>query len=643
MFLKRSLVAMAGILIFIGVFILRSHLSDAHLENLFKKERVKYGVQDTVLTLPIAAPPILHAPAPVAPASTVPAPAPADNETPPPGNATDTNVIIGPVPPTAAPETNAPDNAIPLPTPETNGGPMNPSSTMNNPRPIFRTAFSFLAEAVIGQSIDSSSSKEPSPPNAEETNTPSTNETTPAASSTNATATNATEAASNAPSTNEPPAATNASQPVSSPATNAPGTITHAASAGGRAIVLGYHQFTGPGVGSKNIYSMSQDVFESEMKYLHDNNYNVVPLSDVVAFVEQKKKLPPNAVAITIDDGYKSALVYAAPVLKKYGYPWTYFVYPQFITKTEGKGAASWPDLLELDKEGVDVECHSMTHPQLSRHRQLFTETPGDPSSIKYGRAYHQLSDQEYDDFLTNETFGAKAELEQQLGKKLKYFAYPYGDYNKQVEAKVLAAGFEAIFTVADNPVHITTDVHSIGRYIITKPVERAFAAYLRQGALGLAEVNPEPGATTANPRPVITAVLGFDGDPASLETEVRDFGVVRHDFDPQTSTVRLYLPRDLIQPDVVVSIRAKDAQSGQTMVANWHFNYESAGAAPVTHEPISASPAAEARSAGEFATETNRAATNRAPAETNQTSAPATTNAPLRAADSTHKPTSTD
>ena len=58
MFLKRSLVAMAGILIFIGVFILRSHLSDAHLENLFKKERVKYGVQDTVLTLPIAAPPM---------------------------------------------------------------------------------------------------------------------------------------------------------------------------------------------------------------------------------------------------------------------------------------------------------------------------------------------------------------------------------------------------------------------------------------------------------------------------------------------------------------------------------------------------------------------------------------------------------
>ncbi len=41
------------------------------------------------------------------------------------------------------------------------------------------------------------------------------------------------------------------------------------------------------------------------MKYLHDNNYHVVPLSDVVRFVKHEIGLPPNAVAITIDDGYK--------------------------------------------------------------------------------------------------------------------------------------------------------------------------------------------------------------------------------------------------------------------------------------------------------------------------------------------------
>jgi peptidoglycan/xylan/chitin deacetylase (PgdA/CDA1 family) len=275
-------------------------------------------------------------------------------------------------------------------------------------------------------------------------------------------------------------------------------------------------------------------------------------------------------------------------VLKEFGYPWTYFVYPQFITRTEGKGAASWPDLLELDREGVDVESHSMTHPKLTSHKQTFAENAGAGEGVapieQYGRVPHTLSAQEYDDFLTNETSGAKAILEKELGKKIKYFAYPYGAYNKQVEAKAVAAGYEAIFTVAGNPVHITTDIHSVGRYIITKPDEPRFAGYLHQGVLGLTDAEPAPGAIITNPRPVITAVLGFNGSPASLETEVDGLGVA-HDFDPQTSTVRLYLARDLIQPENMVSIRAKDAQSGQTMAANWHFNYEPAegSVAPVS------------------------------------------------------------
>jgi peptidoglycan/xylan/chitin deacetylase (PgdA/CDA1 family) len=574
MFLKRSLVVVVGILLFIGVLLLKLHLTQTNLENEFKADREKYGVEGTVLTLPQSAmpqpPENSTAPAPtpapdvatepivIAPDSTPSAAA----STPSSGNGDEPSVNIGPD------SSSAPDSSTPPPSSspaDTNGAPMAPQpSTMN----FHRNRSSFLVETAYRPSETvftlasgrwTQTNQVPSPA--------STNSTPPV--------TNADEAAK--PSEDKPasPATTGIK-----PATTAAKIAGHAVSVGGRAIVLGYHQFTGPGIPSKNPYSMSQDVFESEMKYLHDNGYNVVPLSDVVRFVKHEIGLPPNAVAITIDDGYKSALNYAAPVLKQYGYPWTYFVYPAFITKTESKGAASWPDLLELDKEGVDVESHSMTHPQLTKKTQ------------KFHGARHLLSPEEYDQFLTEETAGAKAVLEQHLGKKIKYFAYPYGDYNKQVEAKAIAAGYEAIFTVADNPVHITTDIYAIGRYIITKPVEHAFAAYLKQGALSLAQVDPAPGATTSNPLPVITAVLGFNGDPASLETEVRDYGIVRHDFDPETSTVRLYLPRPLISSPVFVNIRAKDDQSGQTMVANWHFNYEPSGdlAAPA-HEPIANEP----------------------------------------------------
>ena len=322
------------------------------------------------------------------------------------------------------------------------------------------------------------------------------------------------------------------------------------------AIILGYHQFTPGDQPSKNIYSMTANAFAGEMKYLKDSGCHVVPLSDIVRFIEGKGTLPPHAVAITIDDGYKSPIVNAAPILKQYGYPWTFFCYTDFIASHENKGAASWDDLLELQKEGVDIECHSKSHPMLA-HR-------------------NGKSPEQYDQWLTAETAGAKAILEQHLNKKIVYFAYPFGDYNKQVQDHLVAAGYEAIFTVAGNPVRANTSLLHVGRYVVTGPEEKDFAGWLRQGALSVVTASPAPGATVSTPRPLISATRDFAGqlDPKSIQASVKGYGAVPSDFDDKTSTVRLYLPRDLIAPVADVSIHARDAQTHQTMVANWQFNY---------------------------------------------------------------------
>ena len=575
--LKRYLVLAASVLLFIIAYVGYFEYTNAQMEDHFHKERVEAGVENSVLIAansPDTAPPApisspvpastngtpdsanLIGPVPPAAASTpdaASAPAPAPDTTVAPAAP-----VIDNTPPTPAPAAAAPDNSPPPATPDTNSAPMAPSSTMNYPR---ENASPFLVLAAyhpsrfLTQTTTAEAPIAPVPP-AAPVPTPATTNVTPGAPSVSAPATNT------AGSTPVPPA-TGPSRPVPVEAS---------------VIILGYHQFVGPGQSSKNPYVMRQDVFEGEMKYLKDNGYHVVPLADVVRYIKHEIGLPPNSVAITIDDGYKSAIVYAAPVLKKYGYPWTYFVYPDFITVAEGKGAASWNDLLALQADGVDIESHSMTHPFLTSHHQ------------KIKGVWHNFTQDEYDQWLTNETAGSKALLEQKMGKPIPYLAYPYGAYNKEVEAKAVAAGYDAIFTVADNPVHTNTNIHSVGRYVITQPVEKNFAAYLRQGALGVADADPAPGSTTSNPRPVITAVLGYEGtlDPNAIETTVRDFGIVRHDFDPKTSIVRLYLPRDLVQPVNIVNIRVKDAQTGQIMVANWHFNYEP-GTAAVVHPPIGA------------------------------------------------------
>jgi peptidoglycan/xylan/chitin deacetylase (PgdA/CDA1 family) len=557
--LKRFLVLAFAMVLFVTAFFIYFHVSDARIEGQFRAEREKFHVDNAnlVSTTPPGPEPLTPTPPPLPVVSTPSAPdassaipipsAPAGTNSPA-EVPLDSNTLIGPVPPSSngsspAPmDSNTPGNPAP---PATNSS---PNSTLIYPG-LRRLPFLLMAAA-----------------NTEGLRAPdASTDTAPAAP--------AAPTAVDATATNGAAAATTPAAPVqkAAPISESPAARTTAASV----IVLGYHQFSPPGVrvGGKFIYTMPQDIFEYEMKYLSDNHYNVVPLSDVVAFAKRQKVLPPNTVAITIDDGYKSPLVFAAPILKKYNFPWTFFVYPQFIgghPATNYKGAASWPELVELDKEGVDIECHSMTHPLLTKHG---SKTPD-----------------QYDAWLTNETVTSKAVIEQHLGHPIKYFAYPFGDYNKAVEAKTISAGYEAIFTVANNPIHLGTNVYAMGRYIITTPVEKAYVSYLRQGALGLADINPPPGATVTDPRPIISAVLGYAGtiDPKSIVAEVRDMGEVRYDFDPKTLMLRLYLPRDLIDSVVVVNVHAKDAASGQTMMASWRFNYQST-APGVTHQPIAA------------------------------------------------------
>jgi len=590
MLFKRYLFLAACILVFSFGFIAYFTVAHAQMESRFREEREKFNVQGLVLTTNS----VPNASAPALPPATTPVASDTSttNSTP-----TDTNLMIGPVPP---PSSDATTNA-PAPAPTDSGtAPMAPS-TMNDSQQAIK---SFLVRAAYqpssGMKIQTPGIEParpvaplPAPPiTAPSTNTPNTTTNVPATTTT--TTTNVI-----APST----PATNVVLPEIPPPTTG---SNRAAGVESSVIVLLYHQFTAPEVHAapKMQWTMNVDVFAAEMKYIHDNGYHVIPMSDLIKFLHHEIGLPPNSVVITIDDGYKSAVVYAAPILKQYGYPWTFFIYPDFVTVNEGKGAVSWNDLLALQADGVDIESHSMTHPQLPKHTQ------------KWKGSIHALSPEEYDEWLTNETLGSKTLLEQKMGKTIASFAYPYGAYNKEVEAKAIAAGYQYIFTVADNPVRSSTDPHSIGRYTITQGVEKNFAAYLRQGALGLAEADPAPGGTTSNPRPVITAVLGYAGtlDPNSIETEVRDFGTVKHDFDPKTSTIRLYLPRDLIQPVNLVNIRVKDAQSGQVMVANWHFNYVPAAGVSVPHPPI--------------ATTTNTApATTNAPASSSETPLSAATN----------------
>jgi hypothetical protein len=70
-------------------------------------------------------------------------------------------------------------------------------------------------------------------------------------------------------------------------------------------------------------------------------------------------------VMINFDDGLKSQLIYAKPILDKYGFKASFFI----ICGRVGieRSSMNWQDIAELKKDGMDIESHSMTHTNLNR------------------------------------------------------------------------------------------------------------------------------------------------------------------------------------------------------------------------------------------------------------------------------------
>ncbi len=187
--------------------------------------------------------------------------------------------------------------------------------------------------------------------------------------------------------------------------------------------VLVYHSI---GPETKGRLVMAARTFEDQMRYLKARGYRVVSLSDLDGFFAGTRQLPKNALVLTFDDGYRSFLQYAYPVLKELGFTATLFVYTDYVGV--GRNALGWPDLRRLADEGFDVQAHSKTHGDLRRGR--------DESAADYARRM-QL-----------ELGEPQALFERHLGRRARLFAYPYGYYDAELIQQVREFGYEAAFTV---------------------------------------------------------------------------------------------------------------------------------------------------------------------------------------------------
>ena len=110
---------------------------------------------------------------------------------------------------------------------------------------------------------------------------------------------------------------------------------------------------------------------------LRQDGFDVVPLDEVPARLESKRRRRPFAV-ITFDDGYRDNLEHAWPILKRHGAPWTVFIAPDFV---EGRGRLWW---LELEESIARLDVVDITIGEI--HLVLDTSSPR-----RKDAAYRQL------------------------------------------------------------------------------------------------------------------------------------------------------------------------------------------------------------------------------------------------------------
>ncbi len=203
--------------------------------------------------------------------------------------------------------------------------------------------------------------------------------------------------------------------------------------------VLCYHNLAPQ---SKGRMILAAKVFEEQMRYLKTHGYRVITMREFIEFVSLKRQLPRKSVLLTFDDGYRSFLPYAYPVLKELGYTATLFVYTDYVGA--GGNAFTWSDLKKLSEEGFDVEAHSKSHGDMVRGK---AESAG-----------------EYDKRLEAELAQPLALFQKNLGFVPGIIAYPYGRQDDAVVRRTKERGYAAAFTVRRQGSPSFVDLYRIHR-----------------------------------------------------------------------------------------------------------------------------------------------------------------------------------
>ena len=187
--------------------------------------------------------------------------------------------------------------------------------------------------------------------------------------------------------------------------------------------VLCYHQIrnwtASDGKAGKD-YIVQTAEFKSQMKMLSDSGYNTILPDQLYNYLAYGAKLPSKPIMLTFDDTKLDQYTVALPEMKKYGFKGVFFIMtvslgrPNYMSKAQVK---------ELSDAGNIIGSHTYDHQNVKKYQA--------------------------EDWITQIEKPTKT-LKEITGKEIKYFAYPFGLWNKEAIPELKKRGFSSAFILAE-------------------------------------------------------------------------------------------------------------------------------------------------------------------------------------------------
>jgi peptidoglycan/xylan/chitin deacetylase (PgdA/CDA1 family) len=190
--------------------------------------------------------------------------------------------------------------------------------------------------------------------------------------------------------------------------------------------------------------------FSEQMELLADEGFVTVGVADLVRYMKGEIALPPKAVVLTFEDGWKSVLD-ATPVLERHRFKASFTI----ITGNGiGGDYLGWSDIEKLAANPrYEIVSHTVSHPW-DASNNLVTWVQGANKEEGRRDALNELSE-------------SKRVLEQRLGRPTPFLAWPSGWFDDTLIGLAKQAGYTALLTTEDGLNQRGDDVLRIRRTFV--------------------------------------------------------------------------------------------------------------------------------------------------------------------------------